>query len=321
MQRTIHSTFTRAMTTAPSKLEMLVLGSGPSTSVPSIRCLLTNPTCTVCPEAQANPASRNRRGNPSLFVKHEGVHILIDCGKTFRESVLRCLPQHNVHPVDAVVLTHGHADACFGLDDLRDVQRKASTSTPSLEALPIHCSHRTRAEIEGKFDYLFASSPAPTTALWTAKLQWCEFADMDTFVVRDRVSVRALPVWHGRDYIANGFEFGGEIGRRVVYISDVSAIPDETMAYLHAGAAIDVLFIDALHLDQRHGTHMNLPEALAAIRALQPTKTFLVGMGHSFDYAVHQASLREMADGIDVEMAYDGLAITLEEEARERDLM
>jgi phosphoribosyl 1,2-cyclic phosphodiesterase len=43
-------------------------------------------------------------------------------GKTFSQNVLRWFPPHDVPSVDSVVLTHAHADAMLGLDDLRDVQ-------------------------------------------------------------------------------------------------------------------------------------------------------------------------------------------------------
>ncbi len=46
----------------------------------------------------------------------------IDCGKTWRESALRWYRRHGVRHLDAVVLTHEHADATLGLDDLRSLQ-------------------------------------------------------------------------------------------------------------------------------------------------------------------------------------------------------
>ncbi|CAK4098759.1 unnamed protein product [Aphanomyces euteiches] len=295
-----------------STIELLVLGSGPSTSIPSIRCLVSNADCRVCSEAHANPNSKNRRLNPSLFVKYAGLNLLIDCGKTFREGLMRVVPQHEIYPLDAVVLTHGHADACFGLDDLRDVQAKLNPS--QLAALPIYCSRRTRQEIEPKFGYLFEpSDPSVKSQLWTAKLQWREFDDMTSFRVCDKVVFNALAVWHGHDYLANGFEFGFEIGRRIVYISDVSRLTEETLGHLRQGVAIDILFLDALHVDFPHGTHMSLNDAKATIQELRPVKTYLVGMGHTFDFNVHQPWLQtwKQSMGIDVEMAYDGLHLVL----------
>ncbi|RHY28462.1 hypothetical protein DYB32_005960 [Aphanomyces invadans] len=313
--RSSHST----SMSSKSSMDLYVLGSGPSTSVPSIRCLVTNPNCPVCPEAHANPNSRNRRGNPSLLVKHQGFHILIDCGKTFRESFLRCCVPSEIPPlVDAVVLTHSHADACFGLDDLRDIQRRAPSS--GLAVLPVHCSRQTGRDITTQFSYLFpdhTSTKLPSTVLWTSKLQQVHFNDtgVTSFAIQgSSLTFQALPVWHGADYIAHGFEFGHEIGRRIVYISDVSRLTVETQAHLLDGPPIDVMFLDALHVSQSHPTHMSLPEALQCLERIQPRKAYLVG---SIDYSMHQAQLvqRRAACGIDVELAFDGLHIHVDERA------
>lgn len=38
---------------------------------------------------------------------HIGRTILIDCGKTFRESVFKWFPQQNITRIDALILTRG----------------------------------------------------------------------------------------------------------------------------------------------------------------------------------------------------------------------
>ena len=43
-------------------------------------------------------------------------------GKTLRDTVLKNFPRLNISTIDALLLTHGHADAMMGLDDLRDLQ-------------------------------------------------------------------------------------------------------------------------------------------------------------------------------------------------------
>lgn len=75
--------------------QFALLGTGSSASVPWLHCVISPGTaCVTCTEALQNPLSLNRRNNPSAVLSHSlsdgrRVNILIDCGKTFRDAVLR----------------------------------------------------------------------------------------------------------------------------------------------------------------------------------------------------------------------------------------
>ena len=85
---------------------------------------------------------QNLRGNVSMLVQcgidgDDCKNVLVDCGKTFRAAVTRFFrkvvlaqvqisfdpAQFGVRSIDAIVLTHEHADATLGLDDIRDLQK------------------------------------------------------------------------------------------------------------------------------------------------------------------------------------------------------
>jgi phosphoribosyl 1,2-cyclic phosphodiesterase len=99
----------------------------------------------------------NYRCNPSILIQYQlntsqEFNIVIDTGKTFREAILRWFPLNKVRSVDAVLLTHGHADAIFGLDDIRSVQ-PINTKTP----MPVYLSKECEQIVRKVFFYLFPS--------------------------------------------------------------------------------------------------------------------------------------------------------------------
>lgn len=95
--------------------ELVLLGTGVSTALPQIGCVLPSATkkCPVCWDGLRNPSSPNRRCNVSALVRVDDRAVLIDCGKTIREAALRYFPTLGVGGVSSIVLTHGHADVCW----------------------------------------------------------------------------------------------------------------------------------------------------------------------------------------------------------------
>ena len=45
---------------------------------------------------------------------------MIDCGKFFYQRSLDLFPKLKLRFIDAILITHSHNDACYGIDDLRD---------------------------------------------------------------------------------------------------------------------------------------------------------------------------------------------------------
>ena len=260
------------------------LGTGTSMGVPTLGC-----GCGVC--TSVDP--RDRRLRPSALVRwiepeadggRERV-VVIDTGPDFREQALRT----GLTRVDAVLYTHWHADHILGLDDLRPL---SFTVFREGGPIPLYASETTTATLERVFDYTF--SPEATYAN-RAKVQLMPLA------ARNRVHgvefVR-VPVMHGAMEIA-GFRFG-----RTAYLTDVSAIPEESFPLLEG---LDELVLSALRY-KPHPNHATVSQAVEWARRIGAKRTWLTHIAHELG---HEATNKALPDS--VALAYDGLelAVTL----------
>eukprot|EP01108_Squamamoeba_japonica_P010194 TRINITY_DN9846_c0_g1_i1.p1 TRINITY_DN9846_c0_g1~~TRINITY_DN9846_c0_g1_i1.p1 ORF type:complete len:364 (-),score=24.74 TRINITY_DN9846_c0_g1_i1:10-1101(-) len=263
-----------------SQSHVIIVGAGSSTGVPAARCLTRSPvSCAVCLDATM-PGSRNWRNNPSALVQHNGKTLLIDCGKSFRPAMLRVLQQHRdrVQRIDGVLLTHAHADASFGLDDLREwIWRKDENDRNSETPMPVYVRDTDAASLESTFPYLFDRSRA-TGSGHVALIQFHTFsADEELNIVG--IPIQPIVVEHGNNCECLAFRIGD-----FVYMSDVSAIPEEQYAKLDSEHGLELLIIDCTFVEREISSHVNLPQALELLRRIKPRKTLLTGLTHDFDY-------------------------------------
>jgi len=226
----------------------------------------------------------------------ERKNILIDAGKSFYEAAKEWFPRFGVQTIDAVVLTHAHADAIAGLDDLRDWTNNMQAS------IPIYLRKQDMQTVSLTHFYLVDRSKS-TSGGGVAKLEFREI-DNETFDV-EGVSLTPLHVEHGAGITANGYRFGD-----TCYVSDVSRIPYETWMLMEG---CDLLILDALQPGRTHGSHLTLEESVEIAARLKPRKTLLTDMAHDIDHESTNQALAKLLDtGMDVQLAYDGLAIDIE---------
>jgi phosphoribosyl 1,2-cyclic phosphodiesterase len=238
------------------------------------------------------------------------------------------------------LLTHDHADACFGLDDLRffasslkyctnfhrGLTFKQGPSTPIRSPIAVHASPATHSVIIRMFAYL--EDPRHSSGHGIAPFTWNLFDESKPFHITScgDIQVIPLPVQHGRDhapvrqpYICMGFRI-----RDFSYISDTSFIPEDTRAKLDGTRT---LVLDALR-ERPHPSHFNFdevawpqcfvrlkPQAKAFIKSIRPPPeiTYLTGISHDTDHYWLEGELRNwsLKEGINVVPAYDGLKISL----------
>ena len=102
-------------------VKLRILGCGTSTGVPQDRQRLG-------PLRPDEP--RNRRLRSSILVESGGERLLVDCGPDLREQLLDA----EIGRIDALIVTHDHADHCHGIDDLRPLSQALGGRCRSMPA-------------------------------------------------------------------------------------------------------------------------------------------------------------------------------------------
>ena len=253
-------------------MQLIFLGTGTSTGVPSIGC-----RCAACTSMDV----RDRRLRASALLQVDGRNLLIDCGPDFRQQILRM----DSPELSALLVTHYHYDHVGGVDDLRPYCAGRE------EGFPIYCRKEVADTLRRTVPYGFADERYPGAPVFAIHQ-----VDNATFSV-DGIEVTPLPVMHNKLPII-GFRVG-----RLAYITDAKTISDTTMRLLQG---VDTLVVNALRVKE-HFSHFNLKEALDVVERVSPRVAYFTHMSH--DMGPHAEASRRLPAGVN--LAYDGLTVTI----------
>ncbi len=254
-----------------------ILGSGTSSGVPLIGC-----HCPVC--TSTDP--RDQRLRASIYLSLNGKGLIVDTGPDFR---MQCL-KWQVPRVDAVFITHLHADHIFGFDDLRRFNTIQDNQTIACYAGP-----ETLAGIQRTFPYI-SNQPDPQ-GLYRPMI---DFIPVVNPVCALGAKLTPLPVRHGRVETC-GLRVDFE-GKSLAYIPDVHEIPEATFELLQG---LDMLIINMLRL-RPHPTHLTLEQSLAYVQRIGAKQTLLTHISHDL---LHTEIVPLLPPTITP--AHDGLTVTL----------
>ena len=263
-------------------LTLTILGCGSSAGVP--RPALGWGACDP-----NNP--KNRRRRCSLLVEQAGEHgttrIVIDTSPDLREQLIDA----NVDHIDAVFLTHEHADQTHGMDDLRSVVLHMR------KRIPTYFNQSTAKDIMARFSYCFISPEGSDYPPILTRHSIEAGQSQEILGKGGAVTLTAFNLQHG-NIPALGYRIGN-----AAYTPDLHDIPPASWSALEN---LGLWIVDGLRY-AGHPSHFSVGDALSWIERFKPKRAVITNMHSDLDYEVLRKSLPET-----VIPAYDGMKLAVE---------
>lgn len=230
---------------------------------------------------------KNRRRRCALLVEQTGpdgvTRVLVDCGPDMRNQLLDA----DVDWVDAVLITHEHADHIHGIDDLRPM------FIHKRRRVDMWMDEATSRALRLRFGYCFET---PLDSNYPPILQEHRLVPGTPVTINGQGGpLQVLPFQQDHGDIASlGFRFGN-----VAYSTDLKRLPHDSIAMLDG---LEIWIVDALRRTP-HPSHMHLPETLEWVARIKPKLAILTDMHTDMDYQRLKAELPH-----DIIPAFDGMS-------------
>ncbi len=266
-------------------MKLTITGSGTSHGMPVIGC-----SCKAC--TSKNP--KDKRFRTSAIVQNKDTFVVIDTGPEFRLQALA----YGLKKLDAVLLTHAHADHVHGLDDIRVFSIDRTISVIS--------DPNTLEEVRYVYDYAFRQTQRGGGKPHIELVNCTDF-DQNKPLKIGTIDFVPVPMMHGI-LPTTGWRFG-----KFAYLTDLSFLPPSSFDRIKD---IEVLVIDGLRT-KPHETHFNFDQALEVAEKTSATQIFLTHFCHDYTHKEIAKMLNEKKKNFErladcrVEPAFDGLSIEI----------
>lgn len=239
-------------------MELTFLGTGTSHGVPVIGC-----DCPVCTSTN----SKDKRYRSSVYITaDDNKKFIVDTTPEFR---IQCL-EHSISHLDAVFITHSHADHLHGIDDLRifssvqskEIQEKMKKKGKEQKPpLPVYTNAKCCNDLRFRLPYIF--KPVKEGG---------GHANIDLIAAETTFSfgtttITPIPMLHGH-LETTGWLFSTKDSNQkinsVAYLTDCNYISEDSFKLIKNNCGnLKHLIIDSLRVEP-HSTHFNFLQSMEA---------------------------------------------------------
>ena len=234
-------------------ISVTILGCGSSSGVPAIgnywgACNPKNP--------------KNRRLRSSIFIKSKQTSLLFDATPDLRQQLLNA----NIRHLDAILVTHAHADHIHGLDDLRFLNVLMNSH------INLYATKKVILDIKKRFGYVFEDLSPKANGFYYKPCLIPNF-------IKKPFKINELDI----NFFEQDHGFSKSTGFRINnigYSTDVINLSEEAFEKLKG---IELWIVDCLRV-RPHSTHSHLEKTLKWIKRIKPKKAVLTHMNTDTDY-------------------------------------